>query len=221
MKKILLIEDRSDRQKQFENKTKIELELYDDILDNMINKKYTDTFDKLKSNSFDFREYDVIISHKSAFEDRNVTILKNIETYCRDNKKIFILFSGGVDSNYYLEEDGYIYMELSSQKLYSQNIELFLEDFRDGNINPLILSYGIKWKVNILLNILEKINLILERDEKELVFYKKFKSNSDIELIEKIGIDIYEVYLEGKKISKDEIIKLRDSILDNIKKMSI
>jgi len=153
MKKILLIEDRSDRQKQFENKTKIELELYDDILDNMINKKYNDTFIKLKNNDFDFKEYDVIISHKSAFEDKNVTILKNIETHCRDNKKIFILFSGGVDSNYYLEEDGYIYMELSSQKLYSQNIELFLEDFRDGNINPLILSYDIKWKVNILLNI--------------------------------------------------------------------
>jgi len=112
-------------------------------------------------------------------------------------------------------------MELNSQLLYSQNIELFLEDFRGGNINPLILSYSAKWKINILLNILEKINLILDSEHRESILYKRFKSNSDIELIEKLDIDIYQVSLDGRKISKDEIKKLRDSILESIKKMSI
>ena len=221
MRKILLIEDRATRQEQFSNQTKIDLNSYKNILDNIINEKYDNIILKLKENTFDFEEYEVIICHKSAFKDDNITILKNIERYCKDNHKVFILFSGGIDGNYYLEEDNYIFMELNSQLLYSQNIELFLEDFRDGNINPLILSYGAKWKINILLNILEKINLILDSEPRESILYKRFKSNSDIELIEKLDIDIYQVSLDGRKISKDEMKKLRDSILESIKKMSI
>jgi hypothetical protein len=221
MRKILLIEDRATRQEQFFNQTQIELNSYSDILDNMINEKYNNIIQKLKENTFDFKEYEVIICHKSAFKDDNITILKNIEKYCKDTHKVFILFSGGIDGNYYLEEDNYIFMELNSQRLYSENIELFLEDFRNGNIHPLILSYGTKWKINILLNILEKINLILDSEPKESILYKRFKSNSNIELIEKLDIDIYQVALDGRKISKDEMKKLRDSILESIKKMSV
>ena len=221
MRKILFIEDRATRQEQFSKQTQTDLNSYSDILDNMINEKYDNIILKLKENTFDFEEYEVIICHKSAFKDDNTTILKNIERYCKDNHKVFTLFSGGIDGNYYLEEDNYIFMELNSKLLYSQNIELFLEDFRGGNINPLILSYGAKWKINILLNILEKINLILESEQRESILYKKFKSNSDMELIEKLDINIYEVSLDGRKISKDEMRKLKDSILESIKKMSI
>ena len=218
--KILLIEDRSQRQNLFLDKTTIDLANYSKILDNVINEEYKDALGKLKTNSFDFDDYTVIIVHESAFDDDNISILKNIEEHCKKHNKIFILFSGGVDSNYYLNEDDYVFMKLSSSKLYSQNIKLFLDDFEKGNTNPLILSYGEKWKINVLLNILEKINFMLERSGKASFFHKTFICDSNIELIKDLDLDIYQGKVEDREISQEEVVKIIDSISCAIKRMS-
>ena len=146
--------------------------------------------------------------------------LKKLENHCRTNKKTLMLFSGGIDCNFYLEEEGYIMMEINSKILYSINMKLFLEEFKKGNSNPLILSYGDRWKSNILLNILEKINYILEANKKDFIFYKRFLQDSNIEMIDSLDIEVYQSNLEGNKISKVEIIKLRESILNQIRKLS-
>ena len=148
MKKILIIEDRTKRQHEFITETKINLNdaIYENILDNKTDDKYLDIFANLKNDTFDFDDYSVIISHKSAFENENSVILSKLETYCKNNNKILVLFSGGIDTNYYLKDDEYEHIELNSKTLYSENIKLFLEDFKDGNLNPLILCYGNRWK---------------------------------------------------------------------------
>ncbi|MBN2824487.1 MAG: hypothetical protein JXQ76_04115 [Campylobacterales bacterium] len=220
MRKVLLIEDRSERQQRFMQESKIDLTLYSNILDNAIDEAYSDVFKAFKSSALDWEQYSVFMVHKGAFEEDNSAIIKEIETHCKTTQKSLILFSGGVDSNYYLEEEGFVLMELNSKTLYSQNIKLFLEEFAQGVNQPLILSYGKKWRVNILLNSLEKINYILETMPKEYMLYKRFVQDSKIELIEPLEIELYSVNLEGKRIYQDEIIKLRTDILAYIQKVS-
>jgi len=220
MKKILLIEDRSQRQNLFSNETKINLN-NNPILDNMINEKYDSVLNDLQNDAFILDDYSVIIAHKSAFGDDNIMILKKLENHCRTNKKTLILFSGGIDCNFYLEEEGYIMMEINSKTLYSINIQLFLEGFKKGNNNPLILSYGDRWKSNVLLNVLESINLFIEKTQKDKMLYSVFlRDNPRIELINSLDTEVYQPVIEGNRISKFEIIKLRDNILTHIKGLS-
>jgi hypothetical protein len=218
MRKVLLIEDRSERQQRFMQETKIDLSLYSEILDNCIDEEYQNVFNALKSDSLNLENYSMIVVHKGAFADDNSAVIKKIETHCKNNGKALVLFSGGVDANYYLEEDGFVLMELNSKVLYSQNIKLFLDNFLQGANHPLILSYGEKWKINILLNSLEKINYLLESIPKEYMLYKKFAEESKIELVESLDIDIYQVELAGKRVYRDEMMKLKEDILTHIQK---
>jgi hypothetical protein len=216
MKKILLIEDRKERQQKFMNETMIDLNSYSDILDNNIGGKYEETFDKLKNDTFNFDNYSIIISHKSAYSDENASILNKIEQHCKKQQIPLVLFSGGVDVNYYLNEENFEHIEVNSKTFYSQNIQLFLDDFRNGNMHPLIFCYGAKWKLNIILNILEKINNILEETDSELIFYKRFVQSSSVDLLESLELNLYEPILDGNKIHKDEIIKIRDCIMGHV-----
>ena len=102
---ILLIEDRADRQKYFMSEAGIDLNKYSDILDNRIKSKYDEFVEKIKNNTFDLGKYTVIVSHKSAFKDDNIHILKKLENHCRQYNKPLVLFSGGTDTNYYENMD--------------------------------------------------------------------------------------------------------------------
>jgi len=214
MKKILLLEDRTPRQNSFMQETQINLSDYSDILDNMINADYEVCYQAIKEKKFDFTPYDVIISHKSAFGEDYPLIENEFKKYCKAHSKTLVLFSGGIDSNYYLKED-FEQIELNSKTFYSQHLKLFLESFRKNINMPLILSYGEKWRINILLNVLENINYILESNN-GCMLYKRFLSSSNIETLEALNINLYQVNLEGKKITKDEIAKVRDDILNHI-----
>ena len=221
MKKILLIEDRTERQNLFINDTKITLNEYDNILDNRINEKYHSFVEAIKNDAFSLDSYAVIIAHKSAFENDNTSIIQKLEKHCKNHQKTLVFFSGGIDCNYYLEEDNYKIIEVSSKTLYSQNIKLFLENFRKGNNNPLILSYGKKWKINILLNVLEKINYLLETNERETIFYEDFTEDCNIEMLDTLDIKVYKpVLLNSQEISKVEIVKFRDNLLNHIQNSS-
>jgi len=217
MIKVLIIEDRKKRQEEFIARTGIDLNesIYNNILDNMVDGRYLDLFKKLKSDIFDFDDYSVIISHKSAFENENAEILSKLETYCQNNNKVLVLFSGGIDTNYYFQSDAYEHIELNSKTLYSENMKLFLEDCQNGNLNPLILCYGSKWKLNILLNVLEKLTKFILSMNKERVLYNVFlRDNPDISKLDSLNLNIYSPIIESRKITKDEILKLKESILD-------
>jgi len=217
MSRILLIEDRSLRQKKFFNETKIDIESYSDILDNAIDEKYQKILDELQKDTCNFDEYSIIISHKSAFGDENTRLISKLEKYCHNNHKTLVLFSGGIDTNYYLKDDEFELLEVNSKIFYSQNLKTFLEDFRNGNFQPLILSYGNRWKLNILLNILEKLNKYLGEMKKEKVLYKAFlRDNPDIQTIETLNINLYEPLVQERKISIVEIEKFKNSVLKYI-----
>ena len=215
MKKILLIEDREERQRLFSNETKIDLDIYSDILDNAIYERYNEVLAELKNNTFNFDQYDVIITHKSAFGEDNQIILSRIQTYCKKNNKILILFSGGIVANYY-DNSEYELMEINSKDFYSENLKMFLEGNNYENI--LILSYGKEWKLNILLNVFEKINYFLGEHSEEDILFDTFSNEVNLQLLHKLKVPYYQPNIENGWVYRVDLEKIYLSIDEEIKK---
>ena len=117
MRKILLIEDRSHRQKDFLRLSNINLNDYTDILDNKIDNKYEEFIKDIQNDSFDLSIYDVIIAHQSIFINDFKLILGKLKNYCKDNHKKLVLFSGGNETSYI--DDEYEELGLSSEDFYN------------------------------------------------------------------------------------------------------
>ncbi len=217
---ILLIEDRLDRQQLFMNDAEIDLNSYSDILDNRTGEAYYSFLEKLKDNTFDLDKYSAIVSHKSAFDNENTEILKKLENHCRENNKPYILFSGGIDANYY-EKSDYETIEINSKVFYSTHLKLFLDKVRNGEQNLLILIYGDKWKLNVLLNTLEKINLFIENTTSKSVVFKTFIRKTDYGYLEDVGIDIYRPDLNSNKVDLGEISKIRKDLKKYVERIIV
>ncbi len=202
---ILLIEDRAERQKLFMSETNIDLNTYSDILDNMSKEKYQKFLQDIKTDTFDLDKYTVIISHKSAFGNDNIDILQKLEKHCKLHQKPFILFSGGIDTNYY-ENIDFELLELNSKLFYSENLKLFLDDINDEVPNILTLAYGKQWKLNILLNVLEKINLKIEQNKK--MPYKIFQLEVMYHLLGDLDMELYIPVADNKNITREEMKKI-------------
>jgi len=218
MKKILLIEDVSDRQNEFMSHLDFSLTSYSDILKNSIGDKYIDVAKSLKNDTFNFDDYEIIITHKSAFEDQTNTIISKLELYCEKTKTPLVLFSGGV-SDYY-NNSKYEHLQLNSKDFYSQHLKLFLDEYKNGNINLMILSYGNKWKILVLLNVLEKINLFLNKMKEEDIVYDSFKNLTQLNHLNNVQYSFYSMNIEDGWVYKEEIYKIRDSISQYIKEIS-
>lgn len=202
---ILLIEDRAERQKHFMVETNIDLYAYSDILDNMSKEKYQNFLQDIETDTFDLDKYTVIMSHKSAFGNDNINILQKLEKHCKLHQKPLILFSGGIDTNYY-ENIDFEFLELNSKLFYSENLKLFLDETNEGIPNILTLAYGKQWKLNILLNVLEKINLEIEQNEK--MSHKTFQLEVMYHLLEGLDMELYSPIIDNKIIAKDEMKKI-------------
>ncbi len=209
MKKVLLIEDRTERQLLFMNETKIDLNSYSDILENVTAEKYEKLFAELKDGSFNFNNYRAIIVHKSAFSDDNKMILHTIRSYCKEHEKPLILFSGGISANYY-DKTEYEIMEINSKDFYSDNLKLFLDNIEQMNL--LILSYGANWKLNILLNTIEKINNFMGSNEDEDILFEEFVNFVHLQLLDNLDFDYYSPELENGWTDINEIQKIADSV---------
>lgn len=219
MKKILLIEDRSHRQNDFLKQVNINLDNYKDILDNKIDDKYEEFINDIQSDNFDLSIYDVIIAHQSIFINEYKEILGKLKHHCKENHKALVLFSGGNETSYIY--DSYEELGLSSEIFYSQNFKLFLDDFKLNNINIRILTFGNKWKLNIILNVLEKVNFFIDTNKDEDIDYDEFMNSTKSDLLNNLNIDFYKMKLDGTWIdNRSEIIKLRDDILNHIKEMA-
>jgi len=213
---ILLIEDRADRQKYFMSEAGIDLNKYSDILDNRIKSKYNEFVEKIKDDTFDLGKYTVIVSHKSAFKDDSIHILQKLENYCRQHNKSLVLFSGGTDTNYY-ENIDFELLELNSKLFYSNNLQLFLDEMEEGNFSILTLAYGKQWKLNILLNVLEKINLQIAANSD--LHYESFRLDTTYDLLEDIDVKLYLPIVENDTISIDEMKKVSSDLEQYIKKV--
>ena len=215
--KALLIEDRKERQKLFIEKFSINLEDYKDILTNGVDKKYQKIYESIKNENYEIlKEFDVIISHKSAFEDDNSKIIYRLKKFSKENNKKLVFFSGGIDGIYYDKENEFEYMELNSMLFYSKNLELFLNEFKENRVNILILAYGKKWKLNIFIEVLDKIAKYIEELEKERGLFDSFYKNTDLEKVEDLG---FRINFDNRVITKLEIIEIKNKLSNYIEEM--
>jgi len=208
--KILLIEDRTKRQELFTNNTKIDLQIYEDILDNLIDEKYREFRDQILKDASILDKYDIIISHKSAFEENNSKTLTVLENHCKVNNKPLVYFSGGIVSNYY-QNDEYEKLILNSKTFYSQNLKIFLDNIKKEQQNIMMLCYGERWELNIVLNTLEKLNSFIEDNRnKELVRSNRVPTTSLVKIID---------LLQENKVTIKEVITYRDCLYSYIKEL--
>ena len=220
MKKILLIEDRLTRQNDLLRTSNISLKEYSDILDNATANKYEGLYEEFKNSKFKLNNYLLVMVHKGAFNGENSEISHQLTEYCKENKISLVRFSGGA-SNYYHKEDNLELMELNSKDFYSQNIRLFLDNFRENKeIELLILSYGKKWKINVILNSLEKINrFIVENENNEDIVYESFINATNFNLVEKIDFKYYQAEVEDGWVYLEELKKMAQSIGDYVREI--
>jgi len=205
--KILLIEDRADRQRKF---TKIDFSKYP-MVDNKIGDAYKEIEKAFNEERFELHDYDVIISHRSAFGENNSKVLSKLKEFCKESKKQLILFSGGISVPFYTTTP-FESLSINSKELYGDNLELFLEEAKVNNhSNLLLLAYGKNWELNILLNTLEKINMFLVKNE-ESITYNRFKFDTKYKTIEKL-ID-FEEYNSG--FTKEDIEDIKVKIFQKV-----
>ncbi len=205
--KILLIEDRKNRQKKF---TKIDFSKYE-MIDNKIGNEYKQIEKAFNEEKFELNKYDVIISHRSAFGENNSKILSKLNAFCKEKKKKLILFSGGISVPFYTTNP-FESLSINSKELYGNNLELLLEDAKaNNNSNLLLLAYGKNWELNILLNTLEKINIFLVKYEKSIT-YNRFKQDTKYKTLENL-ID-FEEYNNG--FTKENIEKIKVKIFQKV-----
>ena len=216
MKKILLVEDRPQRQQNFLEKQDIDLTQMNDILVNCANEVHQSLIEDIKSETIDWNQYSTIIIHRSGFRQE---ILDKLKEFCKDNTIQLVFFSGGISATFYMAQP-YEFLQLNSKELYTKNLKLFLET----NANNLLqLAYGEEWEVNILLNKLEKINKFIEDNkiegDGENAHYSEFS--------EKINIDLLQTLIEDLTIEETTVIKIEEiekiskKILSKIKMKAI
>lgn len=220
MKKVLLIDDRANRQIDLLKKADIDISFFYEVLDNKIKDEYNLFLKNMEDDSSFLSNYEVIIAHQSIFQcDEKKDLFAKIKNNCKKYGCSLVLFSGGNENSYTNEE--YEELTLSSINLYSKNLVLFLNEFRNGNKNVLILSYGKKWKLNIILNILEKITYFIdEHYNDEDIDFDEFKNFTNYELLVNLNVSFYKIKIEDNWTYIQEIIEFRNDILEHIREMT-
>ena len=216
--KVILIEDRKERQNRFIETFNFDFKQYQGILFNATDSKYIKINEALKNEDYKVLEdFDIIISHKSAFEEANVQIIHRLENYAKTNNKKLVFFSGGIDSVYYYKEDEFEYMELNSTNFYSNNLKTFLEKLK-RNLNPsiLVLAYGNKWKLNIFIDILDKIAKYIQDIKKDKTLFKIFYKKNNLEKLEDLG---FEINFKNREITKKEMIEIKNKLANYIEEI--
>lgn len=177
---IILIDDRTQRQIKFTDRTGIDLNISESILDNYTDEKYEKLLAEFKNNDYKcLYNYDIIITHRSAFGDINSIVLDEIKSICKEKKKPLVFFSGGITSITYTKEP-FDFLLLNSKTFYSHNIVEFINKPK----HVLQLAYGNQYNISLLLNTLEKINMFIGSNLKEEdISFRKFKRETGIETI--------------------------------------
>ena len=219
MRKIMLIDDRTIRQIKFMEETGIDINAFSDVMDNFTDDKYEVLLDEFRNDNFSIlNNYDVIITHRSAYGEINSKVLDKFKEICKQEKKSLVFFSGGISSITYFKQP-FEFLLVNSQMFYSKTLELFLENYKETfKVNILQIPYGNRWNINILLNTLEKINRYIgENLEKQSVSYIKFKIHVELKNLNDI-LDYEEPKLENGMISMETLKHFSQNLSNQIKK---
>ena len=152
MKKVILIEDRPNRQVDFIKKINKNLNEIS-ILENICGfEKFNYYKEILSSDSLtELEKYQVIIVHRSALSGSER--LRLID-FSRKNAKNLVLFSGGISSVTLQKLDAGTLLTINSKDLYSSSLISYL---KSKELNVLELAFGENWKINLEANLLDKL----------------------------------------------------------------
>jgi hypothetical protein len=159
MKKILLLEDRQERQLQFLPNHEEDLKELESLphLEMIKGQAFTKFIEELAAEAdlSKLLNYDLLIFHRSAIAKKG--LVSKINEYVQKNKKSLIYFSGGITQNVYSQLD-YPFLLINSKDLYSNRLILFLRKFSTENIKLLWILYGDNWQLTYLLKYRELLN---------------------------------------------------------------
>lgn len=155
--KIAIIEDRIGRLEQYAN---FELKKCKSVTI-ITGLEFDNLIGSLKSNDTKPLDlYECIASHRSALSNEVRDALKE---YCRIKRKPLIFFSGGITSSV-LKDVEFPFLHINSKEFYSDNLKMFIEACEENNaINLLVLQFGKKWKLSLLLNLRNNIAVALNK----------------------------------------------------------
>jgi len=162
--KIAIIEDRIARLEQF---TDFELKQCKSVTI-ITGLEFDNLIVSLKSNNTKpLDQYECIASHRSALSNE---VRDTLKEYCRINRKPLIFFSGGITSSV-LKDLDFPFLHINSKEFYSENLKLFIEAFEESNaVNLLVLQFGKKWKLSLLLNLRNNIAVALNKEALKVQF---------------------------------------------------
>ncbi len=196
---ILLLENKQSRQKNIESS----LNNYSDCLSNILGDEACNhLLDDFLQDKSTFDKYDTIIIHESIYHDEERDqLFTEIKSYLQN--KDLIKFSGN-NIQVSLQEKNIL--QISPATLY-ENIEVFLDEYRKESSNILMLAYGRNWEMNILLNILEKLNIFIENNSKALNI-SIFRRKSGLSTLNELNPDFYKILFEDINTKKIDILEM-------------
>lgn len=221
--KIALIEDRLERLERF-----VDFDLYNCREVEIISGTEFDLLinDLSNNNTDKLNQFDCISSHRSALSNTNRDILKK---YCKINKKPLIFFSGGISSSVYKNED-FTFLHINSREFYSNNLKLFIEDnIKKGSVNLLVLQFGNRWKLSLLLSLRNKIaiaqnkqNLKIQNPDIDISENELIKRERDLQINTLVNTDLFDAnkmtFLTGNEyetVTTEQIDKF-SSVLNHL-----
>jgi len=207
MKNVVLIENRLNRMTLLCDKKSLNLKLFEQ-LKIYSTEEIKALFKEIESKNFDrLDDYEIVMTHQSAWSQVQLSSLKG---YCKKKNKPLVLFSGGV-SNSHLDVEQPPILTLDVDKFYSERLVLFLDHFFENGIsNLMLLQYGDKWKLNLLMEARNNLSVYLSKNEGvEYLYYPKDEVDIPKALFsmsEELGLDM-EWYENGIKEEAESVLK--------------
>lgn len=196
MKKILIVEDRPERQEQYMPRGKKGVEELSTIrgVVNCIGQDCKEHLEKLTTGDFSILNgYNLIIYHRSALS--KLGLVNDVNQYCREAKVPLIHFTGGESSVIY-SNIGFEYLLISSRLFYSHRLFDFITTFQEEKELQLIsFAYGENWKLPYYLKLR---NMLWQDNLKETPFEREYQEVCDS--IGKEKISYSELEIEIRKI---------------------
>ncbi|MDD4972279.1 MAG: hypothetical protein PHT07_22860 [Paludibacter sp.] len=152
-----------------------------------------------------------------------------LKKYCKINKKPLIFFSGGISSSVYKNED-FTFLHINSREFYSNNLKLFIEDnIKKGSVNLLVLQFGNRWKLSLLLSLRNKIaiaqnkqNLKIQNPDIDISENELIKRERDLQINTLVNTDLFDAnkmtFLTGNEyetVTTEQIDKF-SSVLNHL-----
>lgn len=161
--KIGLLEDRLSRMVQFSHfdlSKEIAIEIITDSdLVLLLKSIEAGNFDRLDL-------YSCIILHRSALSNPQRDAVKS---YCHKHQKPLVYFSGGISTSTY-NDDLFPFLNINSKDLYSGSLRLFIDDLeKTKKINLLVLQFGSKWILNLLLSFRDRLNRLEQLENQTVI----------------------------------------------------